>query len=45
MEQDQKPVVIVTGVHWSWGNCQRAGSEPFAQALSPKANTRNDKPP
>ena len=28
-----------SGVHWSWGNRQRADARPFAQALSPKANT------
>jgi protochlorophyllide reductase len=27
-----------SGVHWSWGNRQRPGAEPFAQALSAKAN-------
>ena len=27
-----------SGVHWSWGNRQREGAQPFAQALSPKAN-------
>jgi len=27
-----------SGVHWSWGNRQREGAEPFAQSLSPKAN-------
>jgi protochlorophyllide reductase len=26
-----------SGVHWSWGNRQRAGAEAFAQPLSPKA--------
>jgi len=27
-----------SGVHWSWGNRQKAGCEPFAQPLSAKAN-------
>ena len=27
-----------SGVHWSWGNRQSPGAEPFAQALSAKAN-------
>jgi protochlorophyllide reductase len=27
-----------SGVHWSWGNRQRPGAKPFAQALSSKAN-------
>jgi protochlorophyllide reductase len=27
-----------SGVHWSWGNRQRPGAQPFAQALSAKAN-------
>lgn len=27
-----------SGVHWSWGNRQRVGAEPFAQGLSAKAN-------
>jgi protochlorophyllide reductase len=26
-----------SGVHWSWGNRQRAGAKPFAQELSAKA--------
>jgi protochlorophyllide reductase len=25
-------------VHWSWGNRQRVGAQPFAQALSAKAS-------
>jgi len=25
-------------VHWSWGNRQREGRQPFAQPLSAKAN-------
>jgi protochlorophyllide reductase len=33
-----KPAFAQSGVHWSWGNRQRQGAEPFAQALSPKAN-------
>jgi len=27
-----------SGVHWSWGNRQKAGRQPFAQPLSAKAN-------
>jgi protochlorophyllide reductase len=27
-----------SGVHWSWGNRQRADAKPFAQGLSAKAN-------
>ena len=27
-----------SGVHWSWGNRQREGAQPFAQGLSAKAN-------
>jgi protochlorophyllide reductase len=27
-----------SGVHWSWGNRQRAGRKPFSQALSPSAS-------
>ena len=32
------PAFAQSGVHWSWGNRQRADARPFAQALSPKAN-------
>jgi protochlorophyllide reductase len=32
------PSLAESGVHWSWGNRQRAGAAPFAQALSAKAN-------
>jgi protochlorophyllide reductase len=32
------PGFAQSGVHWSWGNRQRIGAEPFAQALSAKAN-------
>jgi protochlorophyllide reductase len=32
------PEFAQSGVHWSWGNRQREGAKPFAQALSPKAN-------
>ena len=32
------PEFAHSGVHWSWGNRQREGAQPFAQALSPKAN-------
>jgi protochlorophyllide reductase len=32
------PAFAQSGVHWSWGNRQRDGAKPFAQALSPKAN-------
>ena len=32
------PAFTQSGVHWSWGNRQRPGAQPFAQALSPKAN-------
>ncbi len=32
------PQFAQSGVHWSWGNRQREGATPFAQALSPKAN-------
>jgi len=32
------PAFAQSGVHWSWGNRQKAGREPFAQALSAKAN-------
>jgi protochlorophyllide reductase len=32
------PEFAQSGVHWSWGNRQRAGATPFAQALSAKAN-------
>jgi len=32
------PAFAQFGVHWSWGNRQREGAKPFAQALSPKAN-------
>jgi protochlorophyllide reductase len=34
------PAFARSGVHWSWGNRQREGAEPFAQGLSPKANDR-----
>jgi protochlorophyllide reductase len=29
-----------SGVHWSWGNRQREGAQPFAQALSAKAQDK-----
>ena len=32
------PEFAQSGVHWSWGNRQRPGAQPFAQALSAKAN-------
>jgi protochlorophyllide reductase len=32
------PAFAQSGVHWSWGNRQRQGALPFAQALSAKAN-------
>jgi protochlorophyllide reductase len=32
------PQFAESGVHWSWGNRQRLGALPFAQALSAKAN-------
>jgi len=32
------PNFAQSGVHWSWGNGQREGAKPFAQALSTKAN-------
>ncbi len=32
------PAFARSGVHWSWGNRQREGAAPFAQALSAKAN-------
>jgi protochlorophyllide reductase len=32
------PGFAQSGVHWSWGNRQREGAAPFAQALSAKAN-------
>jgi protochlorophyllide reductase len=32
------PEFARSGVHWSWGNRQRPGAQPFAQALSAKAN-------
>ncbi len=32
------PEFAQSGVHWSWGNRQREGATPFAQALSAKAN-------
>jgi len=32
------PGFAQSGVHWSWGNRQREGREPFAQPLSAKAN-------
>jgi protochlorophyllide reductase len=32
------PDFAQSGVHWSWGNRQREGAKPFAQALSTKAN-------
>jgi len=31
------PAFTQSGVHWSWGNRQRAGREAFAQSLSSKA--------
>jgi protochlorophyllide reductase len=31
------PEFAQSGVHWSWGNRQRAGRAPFAQQLSAKA--------
>ncbi len=33
-----EPRFAESGVHWSWGNRQSPGAEPFAQALSAKAN-------
>ena len=33
-----EPAFGQSGVHWSWGNRQRAGSTAFAQPLSAKAN-------
>ncbi|PZN94637.1 MAG: protochlorophyllide oxidoreductase [Alphaproteobacteria bacterium] len=32
------PAFTASGVHWSWGNRQRAGREAFSQPLSAKAN-------
>ena len=32
------PQFAQSGVHWSWGNRQKEGREPFAQPLSAKAN-------
>lgn len=32
------PEFAQSGVHWSWGNRQRDGAQPFAQGLSAKAN-------
>jgi protochlorophyllide reductase len=32
------PGFTQSGVHWSWGNRQRVGAQPFAQALSAKAS-------
>jgi len=32
------PAFSQSGVHWSWGNRQREGRQPFAQPLSAKAN-------
>lgn len=32
------PGFAQSGVHWSWGNRQRPGAQPFAQSLSVKAN-------
>ena len=33
-----EPAFAQSGVHWSWGNRQREGRQPFAQPLSAKAN-------
>jgi protochlorophyllide reductase len=33
-----EPEFAQSGVHWSWGNRQREGAQPFAQGLSAKAN-------
>ena len=35
------PAFAASGNHWSWGNRQRADSQPFAQPLSSKA-TRHE---
>jgi len=32
------PGFATSGVHWSWGNRQREGREPFAQPLTPRAS-------
>jgi protochlorophyllide reductase len=32
------PMFLESGVHWSWGNRQKEGAQPFSQALSSKAN-------
>jgi protochlorophyllide reductase len=34
------PEFTRSGVHWSWGNRQKVGAQPFAQALSVKANNQ-----
>ena len=39
------PEFLQSGVHWSWGNRQKAGRKPFAPALSERASnqTRNER--
>lgn len=35
------PHFTQSGVHWSWGNRQKPGAQPFAQSLSPKATAKD----
>jgi len=34
------PAFTTSGVHWSWGNRQKAGAKAFAQPLSAKAENQ-----